>query len=97
MNSKTVDLIATDPSFHSKSSYDTPLGSKEAKQEFEDCWRWNDVEGEWSDLIASADPSIKEIVEAAVLIERRSVELRTGKAGTDMRAVLIEIADTIGN
>ena len=69
MNSESVDCIATDPPFNKKRIFNAPLGSRQAKQRFDDRWRWDEVTDEWQDLIATDHPAIKEIIEAAVVIE----------------------------
>ena len=82
MNSDSVDLIATDPPFDTKKIHNAPMGSRAAGQQFDDRWRWDEVTDEWHDLIATRHPAIKEIIEAAVIIEGGSVDLRTGKVDT---------------
>ena len=82
MNSESVDLIATDPPFNAKRIFNAPLGSKSAKQRFDDRWRWDDVTDEWQDLIATDHPAIKEIIEAAAVIEGGKIDRRTGKIET---------------
>ncbi len=82
MNSESVDLIATDPPFNAKRIFNAPLGSKQAKQRFDDRWRWDEVTDEWQDLIATDHPAIKEIIEAAVVIEGGRVDQHTGKIST---------------
>lgn len=82
MNSESVDCIATDPPFNKKRIFNAPLGSKQAKQRFDDRWRWDEVTDEWQDLIATDHPAIKEIIEAAVVIEGGSIDQRTGKIDT---------------
>ena len=56
MDSGSVDLIATDPPFNSKRSFNAPLGSKAARQKFDDRWRWDEVTDEWHDLIGAGHP-----------------------------------------
>ena len=82
MNSESVDCIATDPPFNAKRVFNAPLGSKSASQRFDDRWRWDEVTDEWQDLIASDHPAIKEIVEAAAVIEGGKIDHRTGKIAT---------------
>lgn len=82
MNSESVDCIATDPPFNAKRVFNAPLGSKSAAQRFDDRWRWDDVTDEWQDLIATDHPAIKEIIEAAAVIEGGSIDHRTGKIAT---------------
>lgn len=82
MNSESVDCIATDPPFNKKRIFNAPLGSRQAEQRFDDRWRWDEVTDEWQDLIATDHPAIKEIIEAAVVIEGGSIDQRTGKIDT---------------
>ena len=82
MNSEAVDCIATDPPFNAKRIFNAPLGSKSAAQRFDDRWRWDEVTDEWQDLIASDHPAIKEIIEAAAVIEGGGINQRTGKITT---------------
>jgi len=82
MNSESVDCIATDPPFNKKRIFNAPLGSRQAAQRFDDRWRWDEVTDEWQDLIASDHPAIKEIIEAAVVIEGGRIDQRTGKIDT---------------
>ncbi|MYE01944.1 MAG: hypothetical protein F4Y03_11840 [Alphaproteobacteria bacterium] len=85
MNSESVDCIATDPPFNAKRLFNAPLGSKAAGQRFDDRWRWDEVTDEWQDLIATDHPAIKEIIEAAAVIEGGKVDHRTGKITTGRR------------
>lgn len=82
MNSESVDCIATDPPFNSKRIHNAPLGSPRAKNRFDDRWRWDEVTDEWQDLLATDHPAIKEIIEAAVVIEGGRVDHRTGRIST---------------
>lgn len=82
MNSESVDCIATDPPFNSKQIYFAPLGLRSAGQRFNDCWRWDEVTDEWQDVIASDHPKIKELIEAAAVIEGGSIDHKTGKVNT---------------
>ena len=82
MNSESVDCVATDPPFNAKRVFNAPLGSRSAAQRFDDRWRWDEVTDEWQDLIASDHPAIKEIIEAAAVIEGGRVDHRTGKIST---------------
>lgn len=82
MNSESVDCIATDPPFNAKRVFNAPLGSRSAAQRFDDRWRWDEVTDEWQDVIATDHPAIKEIIEAAAVIEGGSIDHRTGKIGT---------------
>ena len=82
MNSESVDCIATDPPFNAKRLFNAPLGSKSAGQKFDDRWRWDEVTHEWQDLIASEHPAIKEIIEAAAVIEGGSIDHGSGRIDT---------------
>ena len=82
MNSESIDCIATDPPFNSKRAYFAPLGSRSAGQKFDDVWRWDEVTDEWQDVIAAGYPKIKELIEAAAVIEGGSINHRTGKIST---------------
>lgn len=82
MNSESVDCIATDPPFNAKRVFNAPLGSRSAAQRFDDRWRWDEVTDEWQDVIATDQPAIKEIIEAAAVIEGGRIDHRTGKIAT---------------
>ncbi len=82
INSECIDLIATDPPFNTKRQFNAPLGSKAAGQKFDDRWRWDEVADEWHDLIETDYPAIKELIEAAVVIEGGSIDPETGKVDT---------------
>ena len=82
MDSETVDCIATDPPFNAKRIFNAPLGSRSAKQRFDDRWRWDEVTDEWHDVLAVDHQAIKEIVEAAAVIEGGSVDRHTGQIST---------------
>ena len=82
MDSETVDCIATDPPFNAKRVFNAPLGSRSATQKFDDRWRWDEVTDEWHDVLAADHPAVKEIIEAAAVIEGGSVDPRTGQIST---------------
>ncbi|MDE0045379.1 MAG: DNA methyltransferase [bacterium] len=82
MNSESVDCIATDPPYNAKRLFNAPLGSRAAEQRFDDRWHWDEVTDEWYDLIATDHPAIKEIIEAAAVIEGGRVDRNTGKIST---------------
>ncbi len=82
INSNSIDLIATDPPFNSKRIYNALEHSKASDQKFDDRWKWDDVTDEWQDLIAVKHPAIKELIEAAVVIEGGTVAEKTGKINT---------------
>ena len=94
MNSDSVDLIATDPPFNTKRQFNAPMGSRAAGQQFNDRWRWDDVTGEWQDLIATRHPAIKDIIEAAVVIEGGTVSggIDTGRTKNSIAAFLVWMA-----
>ena len=94
MNSDSVDLIATDPPFNTKRQFNAPMGSRAAGQQFNDRWRWDEVTGEWQDLIATRHPAIKEIIEAAVVIEGGTVSggIDTGRTKNSIAAFLVWMA-----
>ena len=86
MNSESIDLIATDPPFDSKRVHNSlSKDSRASKQQFDDRWRWDEVTDEWHDVIAAAHPAIKEIIEAAAVIEGGSIDHRTGRIDTGRR------------
>ena len=78
LDSNSVDLIATDPPFNAKRVFNAPLGSRAAKQRFDDRWLWDDVAGEWSDMLAADLPAVGEVIEAAAVIEGGTVDRRNG-------------------
>lgn len=82
IDSESIDLIATDPPFNTKRQFNAPLGSRAAKQRFDDRWRWDDVTDEWHDVIAADHPAIKELIEAAVVIEGGTVDAKSGAVDT---------------
>ena len=82
MNSESVDLIATDPPFDTKRMHNAQFGSRAAGQQFKDRWQWDEVTDEWCDLVGTEHPAIKEIVEAAAVIEGGSVDRQTGRIST---------------
>ena len=61
--------LRTDPPFNAKRVFNAPLGSKAAGQRFDDRWRWDEVTDEWFDLIADEHRGVKEVIEAAAVIE----------------------------
>lgn len=70
------------PPFNAKRSFNAPLGSKAAGQRFDDRWKWDDVTTVWLDLLATDNEVVKEVVEAAAVIEGGTVDRRTGKIDT---------------
>ena len=58
------------------------MGSKSAGQKFDDRWKWDEVTDEWHDLIATDYLAIKELIEAAVVIEGGSIDRLSGKVDT---------------
>ena len=94
---ESIDLIATDPPFNAKRVFNAPLGSKAAKQRFDDRWKWDDVTDEWNHLFASNNPAIKEIIEAAAVIEggkinRDTLDIETGRVKNSIAAFLCWMA-----
>lgn len=95
--SDSVDLIATDPPFNTKRQFNAPMGSKAAKAKFDDRWRWDDVAEEWSIILGGENPAIRELIEAAAVIEGGSVnrdsgEIDTGRIKNSMAAFLCWMA-----
>ena len=72
----SVDLIATDPPFNSKRSFNAPLESDAAGQRFDDRWKWEDVKAEWKMLFDEDEEhaGIKEVLEAAAVIEGGQID-----------------------
>ena len=65
MNSETVDLIATDPSFNKSRDFHATPDSLAAGAKFEDRWSWaDDVEGEWVDQIQDDWPAVWQVIDA---------------------------------
>ena len=75
LHTDSVDLIATDPPFNAKRVFNAPLGSKAAGQRFDDRWCWDQVTDEWFDLIADEHRGVKEVIEAAAVIEGGDITL----------------------
>ena len=66
MNSKTVDLIATDPPFNKNRDFHATPNSLAKGAKFEDRWRWDeDVHEEWVDQIKDDWPGVWSVIEAA--------------------------------
>ena len=89
-----VDLIATDPPFNSKRMFDAPVGSRAAGAGFSDKWRWDDVADEWCDLLTTPSRGVKEVIEAAAIIEGGRINggIDTGRVTNSMAAYLCWIA-----
>ena len=97
INSDSIDLIATDPPFNAKRSFNAPLGSKAAGQKFDDTWKWDDVVDDWYDLLHGEHDAVKEVIEAAAVIEGGSVDyekrsISTGKVKNSIAAYLCFMA-----
>lgn len=96
LNTDSVDLVATDPPFNARRVFNAPLGSKAAGQRFDDRWRWDQVTDEWFDLIVDEHRGVKEVIEAAAVIEggdvTRTGEIRTGRIKNSMAAFLCWMA-----
>ena len=82
LDSDSIDLICSDPPYNSKRVFNAPLGSKAAGQKFDDRWRWDEVTDEWHDLLSIEYPAVKEVIEAAAVIEGGSVDRRSGRIST---------------
>ncbi len=94
INSNSIDLIATDPPFNSKRIYNAPLESRSAQQRFDDRWRWDDITDDWYDVL-STDQVIKELIEAAVVIEGGNIKgytIDTGRIQNSIAAFLAWMA-----
>ena len=94
INSGSVDLVATDPPFNSKRVFDAPVTSSAAGSSFTDKWRWDEVAGEWYDLLATEHAGVKEVIEAAAVIEGGAVNggVDTGRAKNSIAAYLCWLA-----
>ena len=100
MNSESVDLIATDPPFDSKRIHNSlDKDTRKAKQQFKDRWRWDEVTGEWQDVIATDHPAIKEIIEAIAVIEGGKIDegskISTGRTKNSKAAYIAYMAPRI--
>lgn len=101
MNSESVDLIATDPPFNTGRLHNSlTQGTRKVNQQFNDRWCWDDVTDEWHDLLAADRPAIKEIIEAAAVIEGGSIDaqtgaIKTGRIKTSIAAFLAYMAPRI--
>ena len=84
INSNSIDLIATDPPFNSLRLWNAPGGSKAANQQFDDRWTWDDITDDWYDVL-STNQVIRELIEAAVVIEGGSFDRDTGAIDTGKR------------
>ena len=81
MDSDSVDLIATDPPFNKNMDFNSPVKRYDkkkrstfaARQSFKDRWYWDAVTDEWFDLLGTDYPGVKEVIEAAAVIEGGSV------------------------
>ena len=82
LESESVDLIATDPPYNAKRIFNAPLGSSAAKARFDDRWTWDEVAGEWSDVLGAEIPAIRELIEAIAAIEGGTVSHDTGAIDT---------------
>lgn len=74
IDSASIDLIATDPPFNSKRSFNAPLGSRAAGQKFDDRWVWDGITDVWYKRYAKNHPPVKEVIEAAAVIEGGEVD-----------------------
>ena len=97
LDTGSIDLIATDPPFNSRRIFNAPLGSRAAGAKFADRWRWDDVTDEWHDLLATEHAGVKELIEAAAVIEggggdRETGRIETGPATNSIAAYLAYMA-----
>ena len=74
IDSASIDLIATDPPFNSKRLFNAPLGSRAAGQKFDDRWVWDGITDVWYKRYAKNHPPVKEVIEAAAVIEGGAVD-----------------------
>ena len=82
IESETIDLIATDPPYNAKRSFNAPLGTDTANAKFDDRWKWDEVADEWMALLGGDNAAIREIIEAAAVIEGGTVNWQTGEIDT---------------
>ena len=74
LNSESIDLIYLDPPFNSNRDYEAPIGSAAAGAAFKDTWTLSDLDVEWMGLIADEHPAIYKMLEAAGLIQGKSMQ-----------------------
>ena len=95
LDTDSIDLVATDPPFNAKRVFNAPLGSKAAGQ-LDDRWHWDEVTDEWFDLIADEHRGVKEVIEAAAVIEGGEIttkgDVRTGRVKNSTAAFLCWMA-----
>ena len=66
MNSKNVDLIATDPPFNKGRDFHATPESLAAGAKFQDRWRWEkDIHEKWVDQLKDDYPQLMEVIESA--------------------------------
>ena len=66
MNSKSVDLIATDPPFNKSKDFHATPDSLASGASFQDRWSWEkDVHEEWIDQITDDYPRLMEAIQSA--------------------------------
>ena len=98
LNTGCIDLIAVDPPFNSKKMYNAAAGSLSAGQKFDDRWRWDDVAHEWYDLLAVENAGVREVIEAAAVIEGGTAGadgIGTGRIRNSMAAYLCWMAPRV--
>ena len=77
MNSKTVDLIATDPPFNKNRDFHATPNSLAKGAKFEDRWRWDeDVHEEWVDQIKDDWPTHQDRCEKTRRELQNRIDLR---------------------
>lgn len=69
MNSRTVDLIYLDPPFNSKKQYKAPIGTPAEGQQFDDTWKWTDLDDGWLSEIDSRNEALSAVIRAARLAQ----------------------------
>ena len=69
LNSATVDLIYLDPPFNSKKEYKALTGTAAEGQQFDDTWKWNDLDDRWLGEIDRRNPALSAIIHAAKLAQ----------------------------
>lgn len=82
IDSASIDLIATDPPFNSKRSFNAPLGSRAVGQKFDDRWVWDGITDVWYTRYAKNHPPVKEVIEAAAVIEGGAVDYERKQIST---------------
>ena len=106
LGTDTVDLVATDPPFNSKRVFNAVLpsesadderkGERKRTHEFNDRWRWSEVQDFWAAMLATTARAVRSVVETAVLIEGGSIgengDVATGRVKNSIAAYLVFMA-----